>query len=272
MAGELAPAERPPITANLTPAAMAKVKQHFAPTADDSDIYYFATVARHLAVDPWAGHIVLAQYGGLWRPQLTVAGRRYIAQRTGRLRGIVGPEWCGPRRYDADGGRLPLEWLEVWDVDDDYPYAARCLVRVDGWDTPANGTVKWSEFSQWTTKRVNGRDTPALRYAWAQMPSHMLGKVAESLALRRAFAEVEAAVSYVGVEADEDVQLVAEAEADTPAPSLESGPPASTSGRGEASTPAPASHSPRSADRGSWDADRVPDHVYDALPEATGRG
>lgn len=267
MAGELEPAAyRPPITANLTPAAMAHIKQQFAPEADDADIYYLATVARHLELDPWAGHIVLIPYRGVYRPQLTVAGRRWIAQRTGRLRGIGATEWCGPRRYDADGNRIPLEWLEVWDEDDAYPYAARTLVYVQDWRVPANGTVKWSEFSQWTTKKVAGKDTEVLRETWAAMPSHMLGKVSESLALRRGFSEVQAAVAYVGAE-DEDEQLLAEAIASAP------GPPASTSGRGEASTPAPAATTGGRRRRGEdYDADRVPDHVYDALPEATGRG
>jgi|SRR6516165_9882819 len=259
MAGNL-PAERPPISASLTGAAMAKLKQQFAPEADDSDIHYFREVALHLDLDPWAGHLVLVPYAGVYRPQLTVAGRRWIAQRTGRLRGIVGPEWSGPRRYGPDGNRLPLEWLEVWDDDDDYPYAARVLVLVEGWRTPANGTVKWSEFSQWKSEKE-----AKLLPTWAKMPSHMLGKVAESLALRRGFSEVQAAVSYVGAEGDEDVQLVAEAAASAPepapVPSLEAGPPA-TSGAGK--RPAPASHRSRA------DADRVPDHVYDESPEARG--
>jgi phage recombination protein Bet len=230
------------------------LRQQFAPEASDTDLAYFAQVARHLDVDPWAGHICLIPYseGGtkVHRPQLTVAGRRFIAQRTGRLRGIVGPEWCGPRRFDRDGGRLPLEWLEVWDGDGP-PYAARCLVIVDGWDRPANGTAKWSEFAQMTTDRRTGEVRPAR--SWERMPGHMLGKCAESLALRRAFSEVQAAVAYVGD--DDDGAVMREVAAEAVAIGAGPGP------SSEATKP----EGPRPRARGD---DSVPDWVRDQDPEA----
>ena len=184
-----------------------RLRQQFAPAATDGDLAYFAKVCRHLQVDPWAGHIALigrldGKTGELvHKPTLTVAGRRFIAQRTGRLRGIIGPQWCGPRPHAG----APLEWLEVWDQDG-YPYAARCLVLVADWDTPANGTVKWSEFAQ---RARTGGLTPT----WHDMPSHMLGKVAESLALRRGFSEVASAVAIVEGD-DDDASLSREVEAE----------------------------------------------------------
>lgn len=237
--------------------SLAVLRQQFAPEATDEDLTYFAAVSRHLDLDPWLGHICLAQFGGVYRPTITVAGRRWIAQRTGRLRGIVGPMWCGPRAYDRDQNKLPLDWLEVWDDDDDYPYAARCFVYVAGWDHPANGTVKWSEFARWKS----GKDTPELMATWGTMPSHMLGKTAESLALRRGFSEVQAALDYLG--GDEDAQIMREVEAEAltiPAGS----PPAAGEVRGPRRRESP----PRRSS--SRDADRVPDHVYDATPEARG--
>jgi hypothetical protein len=132
------------------------------------------------------------------RPQITVAGRRALAWRTGRLAGVDGPVWCGPR--DPTG---ELTWREVWDDDPAYPYCTRVLVYVRGWDRPANGTAKWSEFSQW----YDGDDhRPHLAPLWTKMPSHMLGKVAESLALRRAFPEVSEAVAYLDAD-DETASL-----------------------------------------------------------------
>ena len=98
--------------------------------------------------------------------------------RTGELQGIEGPVWCGPR---VDG---ELEWRELWD-EDEKPYAARVLVYRKGWVKPANGTCKWSEFAVYIDK-----DRTELGPMWVKMPSHMLGKVAESLALRRAFSDV----------------------------------------------------------------------------------
>ena len=75
---------------------------------------------------------------------------------------------------------------------------------------PVNGTVKWDEFAQrYQTEPRN------LLPTWEQMPSHMLGKVAESLALRRAFPEVAAAVALMGPEED-DTTMVAEVSASVP--------------------------------------------------------
>lgn len=237
------------------------LRRQFAPQADDTELAYFAQVCRHLDVDPWAGHIALVPYGDgdggkVHRPQLTVAGRRFIAQRTGRLRGIVGPEWCGPRRDKL----AALEWREVWDEDDETPYAARVLVHVLDWDHPANGTVKWSEFAQ-TDRRGN------LTRSWRTMPSHMLGKVAESLALRRGFPEVQQAVAYLGD--DDDATLIREASTVAGAAGeIETPPPASDS-RKQSNTPAPERAAPGRGGRGAArsGSDRVPDWVRDQDPE-----
>ena len=234
------------ITAAVTkiePAAdvdLVTIRNQFAPNATTAELRYFARVASHLQLDPWAGHIVLVpRYDkrlgvNVHRPEMTVAGRRFIAQRTGRYGGVDGPYWCGPD-HNAAGGH---DWSDVWDDDDNYPYAARCFVHFTGEIVPANGTVKWSEFAQYDRY-------DKLLPTWKAMPSHMLGKVAESLALRRAFAEVAAAVHIVEGD-DDDAQLAAEAAASLPPP--------------------PAPTPPRGTPRG----DQVPIDVYDNLPEARG--
>jgi phage recombination protein Bet len=167
-----------------TSQAIEELRAQIAPKANDSELAYFAQVCRQLDLSPFADQIVLI---GRWdkraqrevhRPQITVAGRRVLATRTGELRGIEGPVWSGPR--DADGN---LNWLDVWDNEDEPPYCARVLVHRAGWVVPANGTAKWSEMAQ-----LDKEGDPVLM--WKRMPSHMLGKVAESLALRRAFADV----------------------------------------------------------------------------------
>lgn len=87
---------------------------------------------------------------------------------------------------------------------------------------------------------------------WARMGSHMLGKVAESLALRRAFPEVAAALEY----ADADDDTIAEAEAQPP-PAITARHPSNTA-------------RPVTTVRAAFD--RVPDHVYDDAPESSGYG
>ena len=179
---------RPGVMTDLEPrlTSLEILRRDIAPNAPDEALEYFSKVCRRVGLDPWKDEITLVgRYDSrvkdtVWRPQIQIAGRRAIAERTGKLAGIEGPQWCGPRRYDDNGNRLPLDWSEVWDDDDAYPYAARVLVYRHDWDRPANGTVKWSEFAQFTT--VNGQTR--LTAAWQKMRSHMLGKVAESLALR----------------------------------------------------------------------------------------
>lgn len=166
--------------------AIATLRDQIAPEASDDELALFARVCGALALSPFADQIVLiGRYDSragrkVHRHQITVAGRRALAERTGQLVGIEGPEWTGPR---DDRGNL--NWQELWTSDgwENAPYAARVFVHRAGWVKPANGTAKWSEFRQ------TGSDGQLLRM-WRAMPAHMLGKVAESMALRRAFPNV----------------------------------------------------------------------------------
>lgn len=189
-----------------TDRSIAVLRDQLAPDATDAELQFFAQVCARLELSPFADQIVLI---GRWdkrvgrkvhRHQITVAGRRTLAARTGRLVGIEGPVWCGPRE------RGELIWREVWD-EDVPPYCARVLVHVKDWQVPVNGTAKWDEFAQ--TDSANGQPLPL----WRQMPSHMLGKVAESMALRRAFPDViEPALEGfpAAVDSDDDAEAVAE--------------------------------------------------------------
>lgn len=150
------------------------LRRQYAHKAGLAELELFAAAANHLRLSIPAGEIALVPYGNVNNIQITLEGRRTIAQRTGRLKGIQGPEWCGPRQYDREGRKLPLEWEEVW-TGEGLPYAARCFVTVDGWDHPANGTCRWEEFQQPSSP------------VWKKYSSHMLGNAAEKLALRRGF-------------------------------------------------------------------------------------
>jgi len=202
------------------------LRRDIAPAASDAELAYFGQVCTHLGLDPWAGQIYFIgrrqkvgenRWQTVHRPQISVAGRRVLAERTGQLEGIQGPEWCAVRRTDREGNKLPLEWDELWDSDEFVPYAARVLVYRSGWKVPANGTAKWSEFAVWEGTGNQRR----LSAFWSRAPSHMLGKVAEALALRRAFPEVAAAVAFVdgsgGGREPDDAGVVAEA-AEIPPP------------------------------------------------------
>jgi RecT family len=182
----------------FTASALDVVRDQMAPGATDAELVYFAMVCNRLDLSPFADQIVLvgrydkAVGRRVFRHQITVAGRRTLAARTGRLAGIEGPVWCGPRNPAGD-----LVWSDVWDDDTTAPYCARVLVHVAGWVVPANGTAKWSEFAQ-TDK--DGR----LVGLWGSMPAHMLAKCAESIALRRAFPDTLTADVVAGFD---DVEL-----------------------------------------------------------------
>ncbi len=257
------------------------LRDQFAPGASDLELEHFALVCRHLALDPYVDQICLIgrhrkikvrdersgrdveAWRMVHRPQVTVAGRRAIASRTGRLRAIIGPEWCGPRRYGPAGEKLPLEWLEVWDDDDGYPYAARCFVLPAGWSSPVNGTCKWAEFAQYTDS-----EQTKLSPLWKRMPSHMLAKTAEALALRRGFPEVEAAVGYAegrdGLEAD-DGAIIDEAEASRQQLSAQDRPGGPRNGR-RLSSPIPAT-STNTAGRPAAAASPVDTFTLDCLSD-----
>jgi hypothetical protein len=169
-----------PVRRDVQPSALDILREQIAPTATDGELAYLIEVSNRLELDPIAGQIVLIpRWDGrlqrnVSRPQITAEGRLVLAERTGDLVGIVGPEWCGPR--ESDGTH---RWVDVWD-DDEPPHAARVFVYRRGWDEPANGTVRWAEFAQYDRH-------DKLLPTWRQMPSHMLGKTAMSLGLRRAF-------------------------------------------------------------------------------------
>ena len=215
------------------------LRTQLAPGASIPELQHFARVCSALDLSPWAGQIVLVGRRDkrlnriVHRPQVTVAGRRARAERTGLLDGISDPEWCGPRQYAPDGQKLPLVWEDLWTSDDEYPYAARVFVYRKDQSRPANGTAKWSEFAQF-----DDADMTRLARFWKRMPAHMLAKTAESIGLRRAFpddASYRIAPGHAGT--NEDLAPVAEAMASE-------------------------------LNSGSAGAERVPAEVYDNLPES----
>lgn len=102
--------------------------------------------------------------------QATIDGLRAIAERSESYLGAAPTQWCGPNG----------ELLEVW-LKPEPPLAARVTVRrlVQGHVAETTAVAHWAEYAPDTS-------APAGRM-WKQMPALMLAKVAEALALRRAF-------------------------------------------------------------------------------------
>lgn len=101
--------------------------------------------------------------------QISIDGSRLIAERSGKYMGQTPVEWCGKDK----------QWTDVW-TDESPPFAARAGVMRSDFKEPLYAVALYRSYVQ---KKKNGEVT----HFWAQMPELMLGKVAEALALRKAF-------------------------------------------------------------------------------------
>lgn len=151
------------------------LKRTIAADTTDDELALFVAVCNRTGLDPFARqiHAVMRWDNQAKRKVMSIQtgidGQRLIAERTGKYRGSRAPMWCGP-----DG-----VWRDVW-LSDEAPAAARVDVLRADFDEPVVGIARWVEFVQ------TAKDGAVTRM-WAQMPTTMLAKCAESQALRKAF-------------------------------------------------------------------------------------
>jgi phage recombination protein Bet len=142
-----------------------------AEQASPADLTVYFHYCQRTGLDPFARQIYLIgrndrQSGSKkWTIQTSIDGLRLVARRaTDANHGTLGYEdtlWCG-----EDG-----QWTDVW-LSDANPKAAKVTVLRDG--QRFTGIALWKEYKQ---------SSPT----WTGMPSLMLAKCAEALALRKAF-------------------------------------------------------------------------------------
>lgn len=165
-------------------------KRYFVEGAPDEEFELFMTQAARRGLDPTRKHIY-AVARNTWNPktkqsettishQVSIDGQRLLAERTGLYEGQTSPQWCGP-----DG-----QWREVW-LEDGPPAAARVGVYRKGFRDPIYAVVRYASFVQTKAVYENGKKTDRVEPTkfWSDMPDHMLAKVCESQALRKAFPE-----------------------------------------------------------------------------------
>lgn len=142
--------------------------------ATDEELALFAATCERTGLDPFARQIY-AQFRTDSRTQrenmaiqATIDGFRVVAERSGDYLGGDAPQWCG-----TDG-----EWRDVWTAEG-HPVAARITVHKSLGGLIGDTTVvaHWKEYAP----------SGAAGQMWTKMPALMLAKVAEALALRRAF-------------------------------------------------------------------------------------
>lgn len=148
------------------------IKKQIAKGASDDELKMFMAQCKRTNLDPFARQIYCIQRkkknkDGTWESfmttQVSIDGFRLIAERSGKYAGQIGPLWC-----DKDG-----DWKEVW-LKKHPPAAAKVGVLRADFKEPLWGVAAWDSYAQ-------------ANPMWEKMPDVMLAKVAEALALRKAF-------------------------------------------------------------------------------------
>lgn len=152
------------------------VKNTIAKGASDIELALFVEQCNRTQLDPFSRQIYLVgRFDGklqrqVFQTQISIDGARLVAQRSSEYAGQTPVYYCGRDR----------QWTDLWLEEDGYPVAAKVGVYRRGFVEPLWATATWTQYVQ----TVKGGEPNSM---WRKMPALMLGKCAESLALRKAF-------------------------------------------------------------------------------------
>lgn len=162
------------------------LRKTIAPGTTDDQLALFVQVCGQLGLNPFARQIYAVvrnekQRDGSYEKKMTIQtsidGYRLLAQRSGEYAGQDGPYW-----YDSE----TKTWDDVW-IKNTPPAAAKVGVMRQGFTKPIYAVARFDSYAvrgfNQATKKMDGE----LTSMWGKMPEVMIAKVAEALALRRAF-------------------------------------------------------------------------------------
>lgn len=149
-------------------AGLRTVKAVLANDLTDEELMLFAMVANRSGLDPFAKQVYAVKRKGRVTFQTGIDGYRSIAARTGLYDGQDEPEF-GPPCGCGDGRPAG------------HPEYAVVRVYRKGVGRPIAARADWHEYKPEAGERGTGDAM------WTRMPRVMLAKVAEALALRKAF-------------------------------------------------------------------------------------
>jgi phage recombination protein Bet len=167
------------------------LKSVLAPELTGAELELFAIVCTSRGLDPFTRQVYASKRQGRVTFQVGIDGFRSLAERTGEYDGQDEPEY-GP---DCACGEMPKG----------HPESARVRVYSRGKSRPITFTALWHEYKPAPGNEGRGDAM------WRKMPRLMLGKCAESGALRKAFPQV-----YGGIYSDVEMER-ADSEADAAA-------------------------------------------------------
>ncbi len=158
------------------------IKSTVAKGASDDELKLFLYTATRTGLDPLTRQIYFQkrsqrQKDGSYKDVMTILtgidGYRAIADRTGQLAGIEDPIYeeevvitSSGANTSSAAGKRPIK------------ATATVFKMVDKNRVPFTASARWSEYAP---------QDPKMGFMWNKMPYLMLGKVAEALALRKAF-------------------------------------------------------------------------------------